>query len=127
MKKASCMLHDAGLGMGFWAEAASTAVYLLNRSPTRALQDQTPYEAWYGLKPNLYHLRKFGCKAYMHVPPEKRKKLQAKSRCCIMLGYAPNTTKLWRVWDPIQRSIVYAANVVFNEEYTSGTGEHSDY
>jgi transposase InsO family protein len=120
IEKARCMLHDAGLGARFWAEAASTAVYLLNRSPTKALENQTPYEAWYGPRPSLHHLRKFGCNAYIHVPPEKRGKLQAKARCCIMLGYVLNTTKLWRVWDPIQRSIVHAANVIFDEENTSG-------
>ncbi len=122
VEKARCMLHDASLGARFWAEAVSTAVYLLNRSPTRALEGQTPYEAWYGSRPSLHHLRRFGCNAFVHVPPEKRKKLQAKSRCCVMLGYVHNTTKLWRVWDPVQRSIVNAANVVFDEENASAAG-----
>src|SRR5438046_4357416 len=122
VEKARCMLYDARLGARFWAEAVSTAVYLLNRSPTRALEGQTPYEAWYGSRPSLHHLRRFGCNAFVHVPPEKRKKLQAKSRCCVMLGYVHNTTKLWRVWDPVQRSIVNAANVVFDEENASAAG-----
>jgi len=39
-----------------------------------------------------------------------------------MLGYVHNTTKLWRVWDPVQRSIVNAANVVFDEENASAAG-----
>jgi len=29
----------------YWGEAVTTAVYLLNRSPTKSVQDKTQYEA----------------------------------------------------------------------------------
>jgi transposase InsO family protein len=35
----------------FWGEAAMTAAYLCNRRPTRALENMTPYEAFFGVKP----------------------------------------------------------------------------
>jgi IS30 family transposase len=34
----------------FWGEAVVTSVYILNRSPTKALNGMTPYEAWHGHK-----------------------------------------------------------------------------
>ncbi|XP_074379364.1 retrovirus-related Pol polyprotein from transposon TNT 1-94 isoform X2 [Apium graveolens] len=37
MEMARCLLHDKGLPKKFWAEAANTAVFLLNRLPTKAL------------------------------------------------------------------------------------------
>jgi hypothetical protein len=40
------------------------AVYILNRSPTKALNDRTPYEAWHGLKPLVSYLRVFGYLAF---------------------------------------------------------------
>ena len=40
------MLHNAGLGKEFWAEAIATAAYLKNFSPTKAVDSMTPYEAW---------------------------------------------------------------------------------
>nr|GEW45681.1 zinc finger, CCHC-type [Tanacetum cinerariifolium] len=46
------------------AEAIRHAVYVLNRVPTKALKDSTPYEALKDRKPNMRHLRVFGCKAY---------------------------------------------------------------
>lgn len=46
IEKARSMLHDRGLGDEFWAEAVATAVYLKNRSPTTALKNMTPEEAW---------------------------------------------------------------------------------
>ena len=58
-----CMLADSRLPHKFWAEALSTAAYLLNRSPTKALHNKTPFEAWFGKQPNVNHLRVFGCSA----------------------------------------------------------------
>ena len=52
LEMARCLLHDKDLPKKFWAEAASTSVFLLNRLPTKALSKSTPFEAWYGFKPN---------------------------------------------------------------------------
>lgn len=54
------------------------ACYMINRSPSSSLDDKTPQEAWIGKKPYLGHIRVFGCEAYMHVPKEKRTKLDYK-------------------------------------------------
>jgi transposase InsO family protein len=45
MEMARCMLHQKELPKKFWAEAASTAVFIQNRLLTRALQNKTPFEA----------------------------------------------------------------------------------
>ncbi len=67
------MLSHAELPNMFWAEAVAMAAYLQNRSPTSAVKEmKTPYERWYGRKPNLSHLKVFGCQAYVHVPDEER-------------------------------------------------------
>ena len=65
------MLSDLKLPKRFWAEALPTATYLHNRSPTNAVQKMTPYEAWMGMKPNVSHLRVFGCDAYSHLPKDE--------------------------------------------------------
>ena len=82
------MLGYSKLPHKFWAEALSTAVYLRNRSPTKAVEAMTPFEAWVGEKPNVGHLRTFGCVAYAHVAKDERKKLDSKARKCIFLGTA---------------------------------------
>ncbi|GJW65352.1 zinc finger, CCHC-type containing protein [Tanacetum coccineum] len=58
------MMKAMKLPLNFWAEAVRHAIYILNRVPTRALEDKTPYEALYNRKPNLENLRIFGCTAY---------------------------------------------------------------
>ena len=70
----SAMLWDAELPIAFWAAAMSTANFLRNRSPTKALDGITPYEAWYGRRPNLRFIRIFRCKAMVHTPKEIRSK-----------------------------------------------------
>ena len=53
MEMARCLLFEKDLPKKFWAKAVNTAVFLLNRLPTRALQNKTTYEAWHGYKPSL--------------------------------------------------------------------------
>ncbi len=72
------MLHAANLPMSFWTYAVHAAVYLRNRSPTRALNNVTPYEAWRGEKPSLSHLRVFGCRAYMYLHKAAQQHQQAR-------------------------------------------------
>ena len=81
------MLLDANLPKRYWAEAVSTAVYLKNRCPTKAVQGKTPYEALHGEKPRVDHFGVFGCDAYAHIPSDERGKLDTKARKCVFIGY----------------------------------------
>ena len=55
------MLHDQDLLMHIWEEAARTGVYVHNRTPQRVLKNKTPKEVFSGKKPEVSHLRIFGC------------------------------------------------------------------
>ena len=109
------MLLEARLPERFWADAVATAFYILDWSPTKALTGKTPFEALFGRRPNLSHLRHFGCNAYLHVPDAQRTKLKPKARLCMFLGYVPNTTKPWRLWDRCHQRIVIGSNTKFDE------------
>ena len=60
------MLHANGMPKFLWGEAINHAVYLKNRTPTKALDEKTPYEVFYGVKPNLKGLLEFGSKVCVH-------------------------------------------------------------
>jgi len=64
MEMARSMLKGKGMPNTFWAEAVYTTVYILNRCPTKEVQDKTPIEAWSGRKPSAKHLRVFGSICY---------------------------------------------------------------
>ncbi|KAL3699066.1 hypothetical protein R1sor_017088 [Riccia sorocarpa] len=108
------MLATAQLGDEFWAEAAQTAVYILNRTATRTLQGKTPLEAWNGEKPNVAYFRTWGCDAYALIPKKFRSKLEPKSEKCKFMGYChgPRTYKLW---DPAKRKMKETREVIFHE------------
>jgi hypothetical protein len=112
--RARAMLHDAGLSKEFWAEAVATAAYLKNLCPTKAIENMTPYEAWHGVKPDLKHLRTFGCAAYMQQPKELRNKLDWTSKRCILIGYELSTTQ-YRLWCPENRRIYVSRDITFIE------------
>nr|KYP69943.1 Retrovirus-related Pol polyprotein from transposon TNT 1-94 [Cajanus cajan] len=76
MEMARSMLKEKGLPNTFLDETVYTAVYLLNRCPTKVVQDKTPIEAWSGKKPSIKHLRIFRSICYIHVPDKKRHKLE---------------------------------------------------
>ena len=115
MDKAMSMLHTAGLSPGFWECAVQTASHIYNRSPTRTLSWRTPYEVWHsGQVPDISHLRIFGCKAYMHVPSDKRSKLDAKAIETTLVGYEPGS-KGYRLWDRNAHSLRLSRDVTFDE------------
>eukprot|EP00253_Pinus_taeda_P025635 PITA_25635 len=93
MERERSMLSGVRLGQEFWAEAVETACYLVNRSPSSALEDKTPQEVWTSKKPSLSHLRVFECDAYVHVPKEKQTKLDSKSEKCIFIGEVKDVIK----------------------------------
>ncbi|KAI5311998.1 hypothetical protein L3X38_041171 [Prunus dulcis] len=82
------MLHEKNMPYFLWADVVHTAVYLLNRSPTKALDNITPFEAYSGRKPSIGHLKVFGSLCFVHVPAETRQNLDAKSVKGVFVGYA---------------------------------------
>ncbi|MCO5602854.1 hypothetical protein L7F22_056993 [Adiantum nelumboides] len=122
MEMARAMLAHASLPRSYWAEACNTAVYIQNRSPTHALQDMTPFQAYYGRKPTVSHFRVFGCSAFVHIPKEKRQKLDFKSKKLLFLGYSAESDA-YRLYDPDTRTTTVSRDVVFDESFiTSAEG-----
>uniref|UniRef100_A0A2N9H2Q3 Integrase catalytic domain-containing protein n=1 Tax=Fagus sylvatica TaxID=28930 RepID=A0A2N9H2Q3_FAGSY len=71
----------------FWGEAALTAVYTINRLPSSALQNVTPFECLYGTPTSYYSLRIFGYACFVLLQPHEHSKLEPRSRLCCFLGY----------------------------------------
>ena len=108
------MLSNSGLEKNFWVEAVRTTCYLINRSPTIALDCGIPEEVWTGKNLNYSHLKIFGCEAFVHIPKENRTKLDDKSMKCIFLGYVDEDFG-YRLWDPVKDKIIRSRDVIFNE------------
>jgi hypothetical protein len=98
MGMARALLKQRGMPAVFWGEAMVTTVYILNRLPTKALNDRTPYEAWHGRKSVVSHLRVFGYLAFSkelgHIG-----KLDDRSTPGVFIGYAEGSNA-YRILDP---------------------------
>jgi len=110
---AHAMLNEKDLPNYFWAEVVATVVYIMNRTPTTVVHGMTPKEKFTCKKPDVSHLRVFGCIAYVHVPDEKRSKLEPKAEKCIFIGYS-SEQKGYRCFNPSTRKLQVSRDVVFD-------------
>ena len=99
----------------FWGEAVVTAVFLLNRAPTKSLDGMTPFEAWHGRKPAVHFLRTFGCVAHVKDVRPHPNKLADRSRKIVFIGYEEGS-KAYRALDPVSQRVHITQDVVFDED-----------
>ncbi|UYV75435.1 hypothetical protein LAZ67_13000260 [Cordylochernes scorpioides] len=64
--------RNANLPLKLWGEAANTAAYIHNLTPTKPKERKTPMELWTGRKPSVRHSNTFGCQAYYKIFHPKR-------------------------------------------------------
>nr|KYP56919.1 Retrovirus-related Pol polyprotein from transposon TNT 1-94 [Cajanus cajan] len=114
MEMVRCMLHEKGLPKEYWAEAANTAVFLLNRLPTKAVDGKTLFEVWYGYKPFLKNFKVFGCLCFTYVPQIKRDKLDKKAEPGVFVGYS-SVSKDYTILQPHTKKILISRDVHFME------------
>ena len=114
MEVARSMMFQANVPKRFWSDAVASACYLINRIPTRVLEDQSPFEVLNKIKPSLTHLRVFGCVCFVMVPSGMRNKLEAKSTRAMFIGYS-TTQKGFKCYDPIAKRVLISREVKFME------------
>lgn len=111
LEKTRAILFESKIDKEMWGEAVQTSAYLLNRSPSEAV-NVTPAEKWFGKRPNISNIHKFGCDAHAKVLGYL-KKLEPRSKRYKLVGYAPNG---YRLWDNEARTIIIARDVIFENE-----------
>jgi hypothetical protein len=109
MDDARTLLYDTDLDKGtqrlLWSEAVATTAYLRNRVPHKGNTEVTPYELWFGNKPDGRPLGTFGSVAFTRIPDHIRRKMDPKAKRQIFVGYDWKTTKIYRVYDPDDQKV----------------------
>jgi hypothetical protein len=103
--------------MCLWAEATMTTVYVKNRLSHSALGFKTPEEMFTRKKPEVSHLKIFGCPIFIHIPKEKRNKLEPSGKKGIFVGYC-EVSKAFRIYIPGHHHIEINRDVTFDEYET---------
>ena len=114
MERVRCMLVQTKLPKSLWAEILLTVYYLVNLSPSSAIEFKTPYEKWTGQPANHEDRKVLGCTAYAHV---NQGKLAPKALRGIFIGY-PEGVKGYKIWctDVNPPKCIISRDVTFNEE-----------
>jgi hypothetical protein len=108
---ARAMLFDSKLPKYLWAEAMHHAIWIKNRSPTRALDGKTPYEARFRKKPNLANVAPFGTQVWVKI--HDAGKLEPRARPGYFVGYDDESTG-YRIYFPDTRKVNPEREVIFN-------------
>lgn len=109
---ARMMRIGAQLPEKFWVFACLTAGYIHNRIPNVNMADKTPLKLLFGKKPHMEGLQVFGKDDFVHIPGERRGKLEARPQRCIFIGYIPGSTG-WRFYNHLTSKVVESSMAVF--------------
>jgi len=111
---ARALCFQAYLPIDFWWESVLTAAYLINRTPSKVLNAETPYEILFNAKPSYDHVKMFGCLCYAHFDSRVKDKFAPRSQKRIYVGY-PYGTKGWKVYNLGSNEICISPDVIFHE------------
>jgi hypothetical protein len=120
--KARSLIIDSQLPAGLWPEAFKSAVFIINRTPTRRLGWKTPYEVAYSEsssgktnnKPYLGNLYRFGAKAYSRIGNIPNKdKVHPRAQIGYLVGYEAHN--IWKIWLPTKNQVIRARDCKFDE------------
>lgn len=109
------ILAHAAMPLKFWDEAFSTAVYLINRLPSKVIASETPHERLLKQPPDYSSLRVFGCACWPNLRPFNPKKLAFRSTRCVFLGYS-GLHKGFKCLEPSTGRVYVSRDVVFDEQ-----------
>ncbi|XP_049383017.1 uncharacterized protein LOC125847443 [Solanum stenotomum] len=108
---ARALRFQASIPLRFWGECVLTAVYILNRIPTKLLGYKSSFEKLYRDPPALSHLKVFGCLCYA-ASPQKPDKFSARVVPAVFMGYS-STQKGYILYDIHAKMFSVNRHVVF--------------
>ncbi|KAJ9703130.1 hypothetical protein PVL29_004767 [Vitis rotundifolia] len=113
------LLFQGNVPKSYWGEAIFTTTYMINRIPSRVLDNKSPVEILESFYPhfrtsNGLTPRVFGCTAFVHVHSQHRDKLDPRAIKCVFLDYS-STQKGYKCYNLLAKKFYISANVTFTE------------
>ena len=111
---ARALRFQANLPLFFWGECVLTAAHLINRTPSKVLGGNTPYEVLFHRKLSYDHLRVFGSLCFAQHHSKQKDKFGSRNKRCIIMGY-PYGKKAYKLYDLDTNEFFESRDAVFNE------------
>jgi len=115
LNTARALFFQSGIPMIFWGECVLTAVYLINRTPSRLLHWKSPFQLLNKNLPDYKNLKVFGSLSYASTLPHDRSKFQPRAIPAVFVGY-PQGMKAYKLYNIDQQKFFVSRDVVFHEE-----------
>ncbi|GKA63546.1 putative ribonuclease H-like domain-containing protein, partial [Tanacetum coccineum] len=122
IEAARTMLADSFLPNTFWAEAVSTACYVLNRVLVTKPHNKTPYELITGKIPIISYIRPFGCHVTILNTIDHLGKFAGKSDEGFLVGYSLQS-KAFRVYNLETKRVEENLHITFLENKPNVAGK----
>lgn len=105
------LLGQGSVPLKFWDEAFSTAMFLINRLPSKVIPKKNPFERLYHQQPDYASLHVFGYACWPNLGPYNTKKLQFRSKRGVFLGYN-NLHKGYKCLDPSEGRVYISRDIL---------------
>jgi hypothetical protein len=119
------LLAHASMPLKFWDEAFMADTFLINRLPSKVIDNKMPFERLLQKKPDYLSLRTFGFACWPNLRPYNRHKLELCSKQCAFLGYS-NLHKGYKCLDIQSWRVYISRDVIFDEEVFPFSTLHSN-
>nr|GEY03936.1 putative ribonuclease H-like domain-containing protein [Tanacetum cinerariifolium] len=121
IEAARTMLADSKLPTTFWAKAASSTCYVLNRVLVVKTHNKTPYELFHGRTPMLSFMRPFGYPVTILNTIDHVRNFNGKADEEFFVGYLLNR-KAFRVFNSRTRIVEETLHIRFSENTPNNVG-----
>jgi hypothetical protein len=109
------LLAHAYVPLKFWDEAFQMATYLINRLPSKVIDDSSPLESLFNQTSDYAFLHTFGCACWPHIHPYNSHKLKFRYKQCVFWGYN-DINKGYKCLEVSTGRVYISHNVIFDEE-----------
>lgn len=114
VETALTMMFHATLPNCLLVEIFLTAVYLINRLPSQALQMESPFFKLFARYPDYSNLKVLGYRCFPYLRDRASTKFEPKTYPCVFIGYSL-VHKGFRCYHPPSRKVFISRHVVFDE------------
>jgi hypothetical protein len=115
MHKSQVICLESCAPQSWWEFSVDCALHVYNRTPIVRHNWKTPFENLEHTKPDVTHLRVFGCGAYVFLPEEVcHNKLNPKSELMTFIGYPQGVERYLFMRSP-NNVLFTAVQALFNE------------
>lgn len=107
-------LFNSHVPTHYWVDAFSTMTFVIDKLPSKILDNTTPFDILYSRVPSYHNFRVFGCLVFPYLRDYAKNKLSPRSLPCVFLGYSSQYNG-YRCLNPVISQVFITRHTRFDE------------